>query len=248
MKTEKLFEKLRVPENAETKEVEIAKKDISKVYATAEAIEVNDNETLLQAESFSTACAKHVKLVKEKFKSLIDADKKQYDAAREAHNVMLAFIKGITAPVDDAKKLVDAKARNYRIEEQKKIDAENERKRIEAQKEASKKRMEEIKALRASGEKEAAKRLKDEPIEAAPIIEEKLPESNLVHQQNWTAELMTSEADALLQIVKAASKDMTLLSYLKLDRVAINKEAKAKKQNFNVPGFRAVNVGKTLHR
>jgi hypothetical protein len=252
-----VLESLKVPTGVDSAEVEETKREVTKVYDFAEAIAITDNKSLTSAEAFARACSDHEKKVKKTFERVTVKLKESKKAASDAYAEMNAFIDLLIGPVTEAKRLADTKARVFRDEEQKRLATENERKRQEAMKAAEEKRQAEIAALKEAGTREAkdaARRLKEEPIEPVRIIEEKLPDAvGVVHREAWTCEAdfnLTKEYEetCTVKLIQAAATDIRLARFLMPNMVTLNAEARTMKEKFCVPGFLAVNRGATAHR
>ena len=248
-----VLENLQVPTGIDTTEVETTKKEVTAVYEFADAINIIDVKSLEGAEAFSKACSDHEKKVKKTFEKITTKAKEAKKAATEAYGEICDFIETLLAPVTEAKKLADAKSRTYRSEEQRKIAIENEKRRQEAEAEAKRIRKAEIEVLKNAGTKEAkdaAKRLEEEPITPNFIPKQSLPDAvGIIHRELWTAEDTGDTQQSLKVLIIAAANDFgTYGRFLIPDIVALNSEARTMKDQFKVPGFRAINKGSTAHK
>lgn len=250
----KVLETVTVPTSMDSAEVEKTKKEVSKVYEFADSLEISDHTTLEKAENFTRACSEHEKKVKKTFEKIITKMKEAKKAAADAYAEVNGFVNNLIAPVVEAKRLADSKARAYRDEEQRRIAIENEKRRQEAIKAEEEKRKKEIEELKAAGTKEAkeaARELKKAEIIPTFVEEKELPKvQGVSHRQAWTSERdALTDHEALEKLVKAAAQDFkTYGRFLTANMTALNAEARLMKNRFSVPGYRAVDQGATMHR
>lgn len=242
------FDKLVVPQDVELSAVEQSKSEAVKAVEYAEALVVQDIESCMVAESFSAACSKSEKIIKERFAKALEKTKAAKKKAAEADKELVAMIEELAGPFSVSRRMADDKARTWRQAEQRRIDAENEKRRLEAQAKAEADRKAEVERLKQIGSpeaKQAARELKAAPV-VADIVEETLaPSANgVTHRAHWKARVTS-----LLTLVKAAAKEPEkYLRYLGADMVALNALAVADKEQFSIPGVVAENVGSTAHR
>jgi len=247
----KTLEALTIPKKLDAVRVEELRKESLKTSRLAEAIVVKDVDGKLGAEKFAKACSDYLKRVTEYFKPEVDARAEAKRQAEADRKELAETIDAICGPVKEALGTVDQKTRDFIRAENKRIEDENQKKLLAAQKaadEEKKVQIAELKDIDTPEARRAARELKAAPTVFAPVqLEQEIKATGgAVHREAWTC--IPAREDALGILVTAAAIDHSLLIYLSVNQTALNAEARKSQEKFAVPGFRAVDQGATAHR
>lgn len=250
----KTMDLAKIPAKINPQQVMAFREKTTIAFATADSLIITDIETKTTAEALAESCSDLRKRVKAFFKPQLDeaTEKKRQATAEKAE--LDAVIDTMTAVLKDAQDIADRKVRDYIRAENQRIDDANRKRALEAQKKAEEEKEAKVSELKDIGTpeaKRAAKELAAAPVAAAPVeLERKIGTSaGTVNQQAWTSAIEGEDEDqALLVLIIAASINPAYRKYLIPNWPAINRAAVADKEKFDVPGFRAFDKGKTLHR
>jgi hypothetical protein len=257
----KTMDLAKIPAKISPQQVLAFREKTTMAFDTADALIITDIETKTTAEALATACSDLKKRVKAWIKPQLDEATEKKRAATMEKAEIDAVIDTMTNVLKDAQDIADRKVREYIRAENQRIEDENRKKELEAQKKAEeekKKQVAELKDIGTPEAKRAAKELAAAPVYAAPVeLERKIGGSaGTVNQMKWEAKAIPTTADetgdeaaALALLIEAAYKEPEKYEkYLMLNWPAINRAAVADKEKFYIPGFVAVDVGKTLHK
>jgi hypothetical protein len=257
----KTMDLAKIPAKINPQQVMAFREKTTIAFDTADALIITDLETKVTAEAFATACSDLKRRVEAWFKPKLDeaTEKKRQATAEKAE--IDAVKNTMTAVLKDAQDIADRKVREYIRAENQRIEDANRKRELEAQKKAEeekKAKVAELKDIGTPEAKRAAKELSAAPVAAAPVeLERKIGTSaGTVNQMKWEAKAIPTTADetgdeaaALALLIEAAYKEPEkYVKYLMINWPAINKAAVADKEKFAIPGFLAVDVGKTLHK
>lgn len=257
----KTMDLAKIPGKIDAKQVAAFREKTKIAFDTADAIIITDIETKTTAEALATACSDLKKRVKAWIKPQLDeaTEKKRQATAEKAE--LDAVIDTMTAVLKDAQDIADRKVRDYIRAENQRIEDENRKRELEAQKKAEeekKAKVAELKDIGTPEAKRAAQELAAAPVAAAPVeLERKIGTSaGTVNQMKWEAKAIPTTADgtrdeaaALILLIEAAYKEPEkYVKYLIINWPAVRSAAVHDKEKFNIPGFVAYDAGKTLHK
>lgn len=212
----------------------------------------------IQSQQIADQAAAHLTGIMALRKEAKDHHDPMIKAGHQAHVTALAAFNKIDKPLELAERILRLKLTEYA--------QQVERARIEAQRrlEAEARRQQEEEAERLIEEAESQGAT---PVEAQAIIEQTamapapivpaLPRAPVVSgfttRDQWAAELgvnvagqQLSEAQAIKVLCKAIAENgngSATVTCLSINWTVLNQLARAQKETFNVPGFRAVNRG-----
>jgi len=169
-----------------------------------------------------------------KFEQLIAAHYKPIKQAIDASKkTVLEQERAYLAPVQEAKGIVKAKELAWDLEQQR--IADEERRKVEAalREKAEAERKLEAAALKAQGDKKAAKELLKAPIVVPQVKIEAPVVAGQSIRETWTAEVIDMGA-----FIAAAGKNPELHHLLEPNEQAIKRMAREQKAGMNVPGVR----------
>jgi hypothetical protein len=184
--------------------------------------------------------ADFVKMVTLRLKQLEDVfgpiAAKQYAAWKETKAQQARFAE----PLQEAKKTVVAKIAAWDLEQERLRREEQRRLEEEARKAAEEELLAEAVAAEAAGvESAVAEAILSAPLAPKVVVvppAHQRAEGVSKARDNWSCELVS-----LAALVKHAAAHPEALGLLQVNQVAANQMARALKENFNVPGLKAVN-------
>jgi hypothetical protein len=205
------------------------------VVSQAQEITVESSEDYEMACSFLTLIATRRKQVGETFDPIVQ---KAHATWQEA----IAQRKKFLDPLNEAELNVKRKVSDWRIDEERKRRAEEDRLAAIAKKEQDDRAIAEAEALKANGDHELADMVLEEAANApAPVVvaPTTIPKQDGISKKtNWKWRPKgNDEAAALRMLVKAAAADERLLGYLSLNTTVIGAEARTKKGLTRIPGI-----------
>jgi len=220
---------------AERKEIEI---EVNPVVAAAQALQVVDSVTYIQAMELGKACSLKIKIVEKK---LGPSKQKTWDAYQEVMKLMKSFIDPLTSAKDDLAK------RGYTWqkaeEDRKRKELEELRRKVLAEAE-EKRKIEEISRLALADrlEKEGMKE------QAAEVLD--APINVTVAEVVAPTPAAKVEGTSAQEIWKGEVVDASLIprDYLTPDLVKLNQVTKMLKGETRIPGWRAFDAGRMKFR
>lgn len=180
----------------------------------------------------------------EVLKSIATAERRVKDlfsepkaAAHKAHKAITEAEKKLLDPLQEARGIVSRKANSYEIEEQRKADEERQRLELEAKKQEEDRKLAEAASVEASGDKEAAEQIIEEPIEIPVIhVAPKVAEVKGISSR----ETFRAEVVDFLALVTYVAANPNKIALLQPNQVAINQLAKSMREGFELPGCRLI--------
>lgn len=194
----------------------------------AHSIAINDQLSYDSANSFVVAIKKVQKEVKDTFGPIIQ---KAFQAHKEAKAQENKYLEPLLKAEEMVKSKMSAYLRvqeNIRIEQEKKLQAEAEKKRQEALRKAEE--------ARAQGKEDKAEKFEEK---AANIISPQLAPTvdrgSAIVKKIWHAEVID-----LMALVKAIAEGKAPIALIEANMTVLNSQARSLKDNMNYPGVRAV--------
>ncbi len=210
----------------------------------AKALVVKDLETFNLAQSIADECARRIKRVKERFAKADEKSKDAAEAAKKARSSFLDLVRGIVAPYEEVKTILDRKARTWQAEENKRLAAEAEEKRKTEQKKLDEARQKEIDDAKAKGDDNLAVELAEKPPEVAAVVAEKVESAKgTTNKAHWKA--VCYDLMELLKAIVAGEAPISLVEFNQSEGDAL---ARANKDSKQYRGVAFKDVGQTQHR
>ena len=204
------------------------------VVAQAHEITVETSDDYEMACSFLTLIATRRKQVGETFDPIVQ---KAHATWQEA----IAQRKKFLDPLNEAEANVKRKVSDWRIDEERKRKAEEDRLAAIAKKEADDRALAEAEQLAANGEHELATMVLEEaaaaqaPVLVAPTTVPK--QEGIAKKTTWKWRYKGNPSSALQALVKAAAEDERWLAYLCVNETVVGGEARTKKSLTRIPGI-----------
>lgn len=196
------------------------------ILTEAQAMVVIDRESYDKANAFSATATSLLWEID----GFCDPNIKRW---HEGHKQAIAEKNAMTAPIEQAKRLVDGKMTAWYRAEQAKAEAARKEAEEKARKEAEEKRLAEAEMLERLGMNDAADSALSEPIiverVAAPIVEKA---DGVFYRDSYSAKVVD-----LMALVKAVAAGSQPLAYLEANMVALNSAARTQKDTMQIPGI-----------
>jgi len=194
-----------------------------------ERFQVVDQETYNLANSFGVKIKQGLKLIAEYCDPIIEATNKAHKAAIEQK-------KKLSAPFEEAKRIIDQKQIAWWRKEQERVAEERRKAEAEARKKAEDLRLEQAKKLQDAGLVKEAEETLDVPITVKKVeVSEPVRAGGETYRETWSAEVTD-----LLALVKAVAAGAVSLNVIEANMPALNALARETKGEAVVPGVKFV--------
>jgi hypothetical protein len=219
------------------------------------AVVTNDADTMVIAtEAQYLAAAEKLKVIKSyqadvgvKLDPTIASAKRTLEAAKAGYDEAKANKALYIDPSDRVEGIIKRKMSDYMLAEQKRVATQKAEQVQIAQGKAVDDRTSRAEGPKAVGLADAAERVMSESVAPAPISRVAVaapPKVQGIHQQTrWSAEVLD-----LTTLIKAVAEGKIASMYLLPNMPALNQLAVGTKENFSVPGVRAVATTNTVIR
>jgi len=209
------------------------KQEITDVVQQANGFVIKTQEDYDRVSAFLVGVKKLIKKVGEAFDPIVEANHKAWKTA-------VAQRKEQLDPLESAERIVKARGVEF-LTEQERIRAEAERKAREEAEAAERKRRAELEAQakrhEANGNLEKAEQRREmaEQVFVAPrpVVAGAIKAEGQSLKEVWSAEVVN-----LAALVKAVAEGRAPITLVMADQTALNKQAKATKDAFPIPGVR----------
>lgn len=214
---------------------EVDRAESSAAVARAQALTVTDAAT----HAAALGAIRDIALLK---RGIEDRLKPAVDAAHKAHKAMTALRADLTAPLDQARDIIERKAAAYAAEARAKADAEARRLAAEAAAKAQEMQLADAVRFAAAGDDATAAAILDEPIIAPVVVV--APEVAAASAGASERKTYAAEVYDLAALVASGRAE-----FLLPNMPALNALARSLKGAMSIPGVRVVeSVGYTVRR
>lgn len=214
-------------------DLSVMKEEINAIVIEAKSFTIKSEEENNKAFSFLVVVKKLINKVHDAFDPVVEA-------AHNSHKIAVAKRKEQLEPLEQAEKIVKQLGVNY-LAEQQRIKEEAERKARAEAEAAERKRKDELEAqakrheangniAKAEERREMAEQVFIAP---RPVVANVIKAEGQSLKEVWSAEVTDLHA-----LIKAVAEGRAPITLVMADQVALNKQAKATKNAFPIPGVK----------
>jgi hypothetical protein len=218
------------------------RRENQRVKDLAKTLVVKDLETFNAAVAFGQECARRIKVVEERFREVDEKTKKAKKVTDDARSAVLKLIRDLKEPFEEAMRIADRVAREWKIAEDRRLAQRAAEARAEEQNRLEAEREAKVKALEMAGDTVTAAAVAAQPVVAVVEIDQVPVPAGTSYRSHWKAILLDMPA-----LIKAVAEGRAPISLLEFNQSEGDALARAQKEAMRVEGVVARDVGSAVH-